>query len=57
MKFYEKAGKVYLTENTDNDDNDDRVYIMDKDDFDVLMPDIEKDELLDQILKFYCERM
>jgi len=54
MKFYEKAGKIYITENTDNDD---RIYIMDKEDFDVLMPDIEKDELLDQILKFYCERL
>ena len=54
MKFCEKAGKVYLTENTDNGD---KVYIMDKEDFDVLMPVIEKDELLNQILKFYCRRM
>jgi len=54
MEFYEKAGKVYLMGNTENGG---KVYIMDKEDFDVLMPDIEKDELLDQILKFYCERL
>jgi len=54
MEFYEKTGKVYLMENTENGG---KVYIMDKEDFDVLMPDIEKDELFDQILKFYCERL
>lgn len=56
MNFYEKAGKVYLT------GDDDRIYVINKDDFDVLMPEIEKDEIEDeledeiedQILKFYC---
>jgi len=51
VKFYEKVDKVYITENGD------KVYIMDKEDFDVLMLDIEKDELFDQILKFYCENL
>jgi len=36
MKFYGKAGKIYLMENTENGG---KVYIMDKEDFDVLIPE------------------